>query len=373
MKILHVIDSGGFYGAEAMLVELALEQQNAGINVMVCSIGTPNDTVKPIESVCNKKGIPVFPLRMKAGLNLLGGLEIVRYAKQNKYELFHSHGYKGNILLGILPRFIREIPLITTVHGWTSSGKFTKMKAYEWLDSLFLSRMDAVVLVSHAMLQRKELKGRRFNRLQVIPNGISDTLPVTKKNNTVLQRIETLAKDGAVVGSVGRLSYEKGFDVLLSSFAKILFNIPNCNLVIIGEGKLKKELEKQSVELGISDRVYFFGYVENAGSYISTFDIYVNSSRTEGTPITLLETMRCKVPIIASQVGGNYSLLQKGRLGELFESGNVKQLSMKIENILLKKNETKVNLAFDTFQKQHTSKIMALSYFQEYEKLISKS
>ena len=75
-----------------------------------------------------------------------GGWDIVKYAQGNQVDVLHSHGYKGNILLGLLPRRIRRLPIVTSVHGWTSTSRFSKMWFYECLDSQSLSFLDQVVL-----------------------------------------------------------------------------------------------------------------------------------------------------------------------------------------------------------------------------------
>ncbi|UZE97971.1 glycosyltransferase [Alkalimarinus alittae] len=371
MKILHVIDSGGFYGAEAMLVELALEQIKAGHSVTICSIGTPSEPEKPIEKVCKERGIKVYPLRMKAGLNLLGGMNIVNYAKQHGFDLFHSHGYKGNILLGILPKFIRAIPLVTTLHGWTSTSGLTKMRIYETLDALLLPRMDCVVLVSEAMLNRKEILGRKLNYLTVISNGISQTTPRVDSKDEIVKKIRSLKVEGPVIGSVGRLSYEKGYDVLLEAFKLIIIDQPKAILVIIGDGRLRQELEEQAMNLEVFKNIIFTGYLDNAGKYISEFDVYVNSSRTEGTPITLVECLRSGVKIVATNVGGNRTVLDDGDLGELVEECDAKLVANAIQTALTRESE-ELELKRKLYFKEHySSEKMNANYEKAYKALVN--
>lgn len=371
MKILHVIDSGGFYGAEAMLLELALEQKKADHQVTICSIGTPNQAEKPIEKACRKHGVDVFPLRMKAGLNILGGMEIVRYAKHNQFDLFHSHGYKGNILLGILPKFVRRLPLVITLHGWTSTKGLTKMRLYEVLDSFLLSRMDAIVVVSEAMLHRKGISGRKLINLSVISNGISLNVPKAQEDDPVLVLIRNLKANGPLVGSIGRLSYEKGFDILLEGFRQVLDSYPNANLVIIGEGRLKNELESQARQLGIYDKVYFLGYLSGADKFIAEFDVYVNSSRTEGTPITLIECLRAGVNIVATNVGGNSAVLGDGIYGELVEECDGEHLSKAINNVLTIADSCLVKKRQLYFKDNFSAGKMASGYQKVYGSLIN--
>ena len=119
-----------------------------------------------------------------------------------------------------------------------------------------------------------------------------------------------LKSEGPLIGSIGRLSYEKGFDVLLEAFSIVLNHNPKAKLVIIGEGHLRKELELYAKKLGVFGSTLFTGYTKQAGKYVSEFDVYVNSSRTEGTPITLLECLRAGKAIIATNVGGNSNIAE---------------------------------------------------------------
>jgi glycosyltransferase involved in cell wall biosynthesis len=104
-----------------------------------------------------------------------------------------------------------------------------------------------------------------------------------------------------VVGWVGRLAHEKGPDVMIEALAR---SESSWRLSMIGDGRERERLTKQTVELKIGDRVVWHGPISNAGAVMPAFDAFVLSSRTEGTPIALFEAMHAGVPIIATQVGG---------------------------------------------------------------------
>jgi glycosyltransferase involved in cell wall biosynthesis len=110
-----------------------------------------------------------------------------------------------------------------------------------------------------------------------------------------------ISSDALVAGWVGRLSRDKGPDVMLDALA---LAGPAWRLSMIGEGRDRDKLLRKAASLGISDRVTWHGHVPDAGLLMTAFDAFVLSSRTEGTPITLLEAMRACVPIVATRVGG---------------------------------------------------------------------
>lgn len=153
IKVLHIIDSGSMYGAEVMLLNLVREQQGMGVLPCIASIGDRHAGEKSIEAKAMQNGIPVKKFRMRPGINLVGTSAILKFARENHFTLLHAHGYKGNIQFGLLPSFCRRLPMVTTVHGYTSmSHWFSKMRLYEWLDAMTLPRIDAVVLVNRGMM-----------------------------------------------------------------------------------------------------------------------------------------------------------------------------------------------------------------------------
>ena len=195
MRVLHVIDSGGMYGAEVMLLNLVEEQIRQGLNPVIASIGDHHCGEKAIEVEARNRNFPVESFRMVPGPNFIGAWKILNYAKSTNCALLHSHGYKANILFGFFPKTIRRLPLMTTVHGWTSTETtFSRMRLYEWLDSLTLSRMDAVVLVNKGMLAHPKIAGRKTVNFYIVNNGISvdepDTYPCEALKFFSANRIE---------------------------------------------------------------------------------------------------------------------------------------------------------------------------------------
>ncbi len=366
-KVLHVIDSGGYYGAEAVLVELVAEQRRQGVDAIVCSIGLPGEGEKPLEKVLREQGLPCWVERMAAGWNLKGAQCILQRAKQEGINLLHSHGYKANILFGFMPRRYRKLPLVATLHGWTSVGGFSKMRIYEWLDAFSLRFMEGVAVVSEAMLQRSELAGRRLANLSVIQNGISACVPEIRPNDPVAEQLSRMKLRGPVIGSIGRLSEEKGFDVLLHAFALLKQQVPDVQLALMGAGRQEQALRALADSLSLTDDVWFAGYVADAGRYISMLDVYVNSSFTEGLPVTILEAMRAGCPIVASRVGGIPRVLENGSAGWLCQPGVVDDYVAGLKaGLAAGRSAPEVELARQKFEQHYSASMMAQQYSAWY-------
>ncbi|MCI5119827.1 MAG: glycosyltransferase [Candidatus Electrothrix sp. AUS4] len=368
LKILHIIDSGGLYGAEVMLLNLAREQQLLGMQPVIGSIGECGIPDKGLEIAAKRAGIPVKIFRMKPGLSIQGIREVLSYCHANGFHLMHCHGYKGNIFFGFLPKRIRKIPIITTLHGWTSIPGFSKIYIYEWLDARSLQFFDAVVLVNKNMLHHPRLPKISQKKIFVVNNGI----PEQQDINMVLdQELVDFCKEGFILGSVGRYSREKGFDILLKALQAFCNRGLNVKLLLIGEGSLRARLTELAATLGIEKNVLFTGYRDRAEAYMHLMNVYVISSFTEGLPITLLEAMKAKIPIVATTVGGIPDVLEHEKDALLVPPQAIDKLVYAID--LTRRNPqeaaNRADLAYKKFIHKYSSRTMSLSYNAVYHQL----
>jgi len=319
VKILHLIDSGGLYGAERMLLTLVREQVAMGLSPMILSAGEPELAEKPLEVEARQLGLPVKAWRMAPGFNLWGAQELIRWARQEEYQLMHSHGYKFNVLMGMWPESLRKIPLITTLHGYVRARRFTKAWMYEGLDRLVLAQMCQVVLVSEAIRFQIPKRLARSNRVSVIMNGLNTVSTCQAAATPLLPMLDTFLPDrGPLILGVGRLSPEKGFDRLVDAFREFHSQYPNSALIIVGEGRERPRLEQQIADYGLTNYVRLPGYVAEVASLMKRASVLCIPSLTEGLPIALLEAMSLGVPVVASDVGEIGNVLGQGEGGLVF-------------------------------------------------------
>lgn len=367
MRVLHLIDSGGLYGAEMMLLHLMQAQQELGLEPVLGSIGARGEGEKAIEREAGRRNLRVERFRMRPGPNWAGALKILAFARREQVQLMHSHGYKGNILLGLLPYPLRRLPVVSTVHGWTSAGGWDRLRLYEWLDALSLRFVDRVVFVSEAMRHHPRLRSLPSAKVAVIANGI----PVEsdqQENGAVREEIVRFAGQGFSIGAVGRLSPEKGLEHLVDAVADLVGEGRDVRLALLGEGELRRELEQRAADRGIGDRVLFAGYVPDARRYLPSFDLFCMPSLTEGLPLALLEAMATEVPIIASGVGGIPEALDQGRAGLLVAPGRVAALREAMATVLDEPQQAaaRARQARQRLAAVYSSQAMAERYLQVY-------
>jgi glycosyltransferase involved in cell wall biosynthesis len=397
MKILHIIDSGGLYGAEVMLLNLMDEQIKQGLDPTIASIGEKGIHEKQLETEALKRGFKVKKFRMRPGPNYMGAMEILKFAHQEGFHILHSHGYKGNILFGLLPRKIRKIPMVSTLHGWTSTNGFSKMRLYEWLDRKSLKHIDSVVLVSNAMKSHPKLKNLKGINFHVIPNGIpipekrvDESTPqqfnqtpiqfnkstISQFNNLTNQQFDKgildFCSNGFTIGSIGRLSKEKGYKYLIEALSILIKKDIDARLIIIGEGDERDYLEGIVSQFQLTNRVLMPGYRKDAKQYLSYFNVFVISSLTEGLPISLLEAMQASVPVVATDVGGIPAILNNGEAGLMVKPRNPLSISEAIGSLYYheKLSDKLTAAAYRRVTTCYSSKTMALEYLNVYNRLI---
>lgn len=367
MRILHVIDSAGFYGAEGVLLSLMEAQKRLGLTPGLLSLGTYREGLKAIEQESDERGFYVLQIRGSVGEALKTSVEILRRARQWGADVLHSHGYKGDILLGFLPRRIRTFPAVTTIHGWTSARLLSKVGLYQTLAAAAMRNLDATVAVSSRIVTYPALK-----LFGVHPRVIENGLPELAFPQGLFERehadIAKTCEGRFKLIAVGRLSPEKGLDLLLRALAWTVEQGLDPVLVIFGEGSERGRLEEAIRNLRLTDRVFLPGYCEKAYRYFPFFDAFVLPSRTEGLPLTLLEAMQAGIPIVATDVGEIPRVLEQGRLGALVPPGDFKALASAIGTVWLDREaaRAKASAARQRALKDYSAERMANRYLALY-------
>jgi glycosyltransferase involved in cell wall biosynthesis len=251
--------------------------------------------------------------------------------RRRRVSIWHGHDYKSNAL-GLLLRRFWPMRLVTTVHGWVKETRRTPL--YYKIDEFCLPRYESVICVSEDLRDRCLARGVPADRCLLVENGI-DTDEYSRRADVATAKLRAGVPPGRlVVGAVGRLSPEKGFDLLIRAAHRLLQTGFDLELRIAGEGDAEPQLRSLIAELGVADRVRLLGYQGDTRGLYETLDVFALSSHREGLPNVLLEAMAMGVPVLATRVNGVPRLVRDGESGLLVEPGSVEGLADGLARLL---------------------------------------
>lgn len=266
------------------------------------------------------RGIEGYILHRKPGpLDVKLLLNLYRLIRRKKIDVIHSHNTCG-FYAGVAGRLAGVQALIHTDHGRLVPDR----QAAIWEDWLVSYLHDAYVGVSNELTEYLAARiGITRPRLKTIINGVDSArfVPKAKSEKNILRTKSGLAPDDLVIGTVCRFDPIKNLSFLVSCMTSIVRQLPKAKLILVGEGTNQLDLEHRIKKLGLSDRVCIWPRRQDVENVLPMFDLYACSSISEGTSMTILEAMACGLPIIASAVGGNRSLVG-GSHGVLFQLDN---------------------------------------------------
>jgi len=331
-KIVHVTHSMEIGGTEQVIMQLVrgLDPERY-TNVVVCIDGLVGEMGKQLEG----EGVHLHALSREAGLdrNLIKSLR--ELLKSEEADLVHCHQYTP-YTYGVLAALGLDTKVVFTEHGRFYPESYTWKRRL--INPLLVLATDAIVSISEATRQalgRYEWIPTR--RIEVIYNGLLATTTDTQPDKAGLlgtDRPALLEDSCCLVGTVARLDPIKNHSMMIRAIGQLQQKWPDSRLVIVGDGPERETLEQLTSELGLEEAVLFTGFKNNPADYINLFDIFLLTSDSEGTSMTLLEAMAHKIPCIVTNVGGNPELIQHQHNGLLIERGNVEQLVHALDTLL---------------------------------------
>jgi glycosyltransferase involved in cell wall biosynthesis len=330
--LVHLTASPCFGGPERQMLELGCELASSYRSVYL----TFREEERCWGFVDNgrKRGFEVIALQNDTPRLLAVFNELKSHLRNLNASVLICDGYKAGILGRPAARAL-GIPVIATSRGWT--GESIRVRVFEWLDRLNLRWMDKVVCVSEAQAQKVRKAGVPGEKVAVIHNAIRTERFAAPPDPAYRQKLEALftAPPTHILGAAGRLSPEKGFDVLIEACRRLAAeNKLDFAVALFGEGALRAPLQQQIDAAGLAGRVVLAGFTPELDRYMPHFDVFVQSSHTEGLPNVLLEAAAAAVPVVATNVGGTAEVVADARTGLLVPPANPADLAGAIARLL---------------------------------------
>lgn len=360
---IQLISTGGYYGAERALVELATYLLEQGWESHVVAL--EGQGASQIVQNAQERGlfaeafVPAGRLGLRPMLVKLRQLLV-----QHPGAVLHSHGYKPDILLA-LARVPRHFACLATCHNWISET--VRMRLLEALDKRALRAFDHVVAVSDEIAHELIGSGMAPESVSVIDNGIAAE-PVEAAARGKVRAEFGISPDAKLLIHVGRLARSKRIDLLLQCMAALPSQL-QATLLLVGEGEERANLADLVGQLRLHDRVHFCGYRRDVAPLLTAADVFVLSSEKEGLPIALLEAMAASCPIVATSVGAIPRVLENGRDGWIVPASDSAALGAALTEVLANPDVARARArnACARFNARYSRDSMGERYLQLYE------
>jgi len=335
VQIVHLTASFLFGGPERQILGLS-GALPSHFKSTILSFREDNRCRAFLEQVRNQ-GFEGIALEHDTPHLLAAGRELVQVLRNLQADVLCCHGYKAN-LLGLLAARHEAIPVVSVSRGWTAESR--RVRLYEALDRRVLRRMDRVVCVSRAQAEKVRRAGVKNERLLTIRNAVrteSFARPDSEyPDNEYIERLRGLFPEPPelIVGAAGRLSPEKGFEVLIDAAVETTRAEQSVGFVLFGDGQLHDSLTRRIRERGLDGRFILAGFHDDLDRYLPHFDLLAVPSYTEGLPNVVLEAFAAGVPVVATAVGGTPELVEDGVNGRLVSSGDSQAMAKEITRLL---------------------------------------
>jgi glycosyltransferase involved in cell wall biosynthesis len=323
VKILHLISSGGMYGAEAVILNLLRTlQEGPHRSVLGVFLNSPHPNTQ-LYDAATAAGIECHTIACKGRIDRSAFEAIRGLVRTVNADVVHAHGYKADVYAYLALK--KEGKLISTCHTWHDTDLSDRI--YGAIDRRVLRNYRGVVAVSEEVKVRLLKAGVPPEKVRYIRNGIDhraiDRNRPEHRNSDALHREDR----PLLVGLACRLAREKGVDLFVQMAGRVLAELPTTRFVIAGDGPDRPMLEALVKNLRMEASVDLLGRCNDMPGFLASLDLLVSSSRSEGLPIVLLEAMASRLPVVATAVGAVPSVVRDGLTGVLVPPNDVATLT----------------------------------------------
>ncbi|MCG3121019.1 MAG: D-inositol-3-phosphate glycosyltransferase [bacterium] len=314
INILQLRSSVGFYGAENVIIEIAKSVSSSPYKLIIGILENSRNPHIELAAVAQKHNFPsqIFQCAGRFSQNTTKTLR--QFLLKHDIAILHTHDYKADFYAS-LATFNSNIKRVATIHPWLGVDHQITAKFYAALDKQILRSFHRLIAISPEMYGQLVQYGLPTSKLVTIENGIDLCRFNSKLNKNEARKQFGLPCGTTVIGAVGRLSEEKGHALLLRTAQLLVADFPDLLFMLVGDGPLREKLAHQVEAMGLQKHVIFTGVRRDIPQVLSAMDIFVLPSFTEGLPMTLLEAMAARKPIVASAVGSIPRLIRNQENG----------------------------------------------------------
>ncbi|MFZ4434906.1 MAG: N-acetyl-alpha-D-glucosaminyl L-malate synthase BshA [Flavobacterium psychrophilum] len=360
-----------FGGSGVVATELGLELARRGHDIHFITYSQPVRLALLSPNVhYHEVNVPEYPLFQYQPYELALSSKLVDMVKLYKIEVLHvhyaiPHAYAGYMAQQMLKEEGIHIPMVTTLHG-TDITLVGNHPFYKPAVTFSINKSDIVTSVSQSLKENTLELFAVTKEIEVIPNFI-ELAKIVQKTSC---RSAMALSDERIITHISNFRSVKRIPDVIQIFYTVQQHIP-AKLMMVGDGPEKEKAELLCAQLGITDKVIFFGNSNEIDQILQHSDLFLLPSETESFGLAALEAMACGVPVISSNSGGLVEVNLEGYSGYLSAVGNVTEMASNALQILqdpIRLQEFKAN-ALKTAEKFDIQHILPL-YEAVYQRAI---
>ncbi|MFA5179815.1 MAG: glycosyltransferase family 4 protein [Syntrophales bacterium] len=335
VRILFVIDGMEFGGGERVFTQII-----NGLPLDKYELFLASGPQESFYQAIAKTPIQCYPLDFSNRFNPAIIFRLVKIIKDNKIDIVHGQGGRAEFFARLASCLFRRSRYISTiampVEGYDVGP--IKRLLYKGLDRFSEKFVDYFLVVSSA-LEQTMIHNHGIPREKVVRiyNGIETNHYKPDDQEAGRRRVRqeyAVNEREILIGSLGRLVWQKGFEFFLQSIPMLLQDIPGLRFMLVGEGPLRQELEGQARSLGIQDRILFTGHRNDIKDMMAAMDILVIPSLLEGFPMITLEAMAMEKPIVTTAIDGITEQIRDGKEGLLVAPKSPPALAQAVKRLV---------------------------------------
>ena len=328
LKLLFVIDNLQFGGGERVFAQIikGLPPEKYEISLASCPGGQFHQAIE-------NRQVQFFPTDFSKRLNFSLISSLSEIVKKNEIKIVHGQGARAEFYARLASRLAGKSKYISTVampvEGFDVNP--LKKKIYSLFDRFSERFVDRFLVVSDVL--RAKMIGEHgilAEKVVRIYNGIEVDHYLPRGENGSRAKIRNefnIDADALLIGSVGRLVWQKGFEHLIQAMPRVLNEFPQTKVLIVGEGPLRDDLEALAQKLNTEKHIIFANFRKDVKEILSAIDILILPSLLEGFPMITLEGMAMKKPIIATAIDGIKEQIINGQSGVLIPPQDPKAMA----------------------------------------------
>ena len=365
------------------LMHAALDMDIGGLQRLIAETTMVMDRERfHIEVVCydrlgcfadylKENGIEVTLLQKKPhSANLLYPITLAKFLRRKKVDILHMH--PGAFVYGCLAgALVRTPALVYTEHGRAVVEDPVRL-VEDRISGFFVDQMIAVSRDLETYLA--EVVHLPAKKICTVINGINTSKFGRKPRHPQLVEEFNLPDSRKIIGTVGRLDDVKDQLTMIKAFQRVNEKIPDSVLFLVGDGPRRTDLTGYIERNRLVDKVIITGRRTDVPDMLNLFDLFVLSSLSEGTSVSLLEAMASGVPPVVTRVGGNPDIVEHGVNGLLVEPRDIESLAGAMLEILTDRGEYEKfsRAAMDKVKKDFSIERMVATYTEIYFQILGK-